>query len=138
MSTDSIRKMNQSDQGQSQIITKKNKEIKTLNDRKWNTPHFKSAEKPLTGNYNNTATDSDWRFMQCCIHPPAKDTMVSIGTGTGTTTADCVSHNTRTCFLGSRRILWPSCFQSPIFFSTQFQLFFMTFVSNLYLFPAPK
>ena len=64
-----------------------------------------------------TPFPSDWRFMHCCIHPPIKDTMVPMGTGTGTTNADRVSHNTRTFFLGRRRILSLCCFQSPTFYS---------------------
>ena len=127
--------MNQYDPEKSQIITKQNEEITHWHNqfRVWNTPNVKSAEKWML-------FPSDWRFKQCCIHPPTKDTMVPMGTGTGTTTIVRVSNNTRICFLGSRRKLSPCCFRTPLFYSyfTQFQLFSMTFVSKMYLFAAPK
>ena len=106
--------MNQIDPEQSQIITQQNEEITTLNDRKLYLEYttFPMCRRPMTRNYNNTASDSDWRFMQCYFHPPTKETTVPMGTGTGTT----------------------------IFYSyfIQCKLFFMAFVSNLFLYAAPR
>ena len=81
-------------------MAKSNAKIYIIGIRVWNTLYFKSVQKLMTGNRNNTASPSDWRFKKVLYPPSNKRHNGPHG-------------NTRTYFLGSRRILSPCCFQSP-------------------------